>query len=87
MYPSHHMMQHPASVTASGPQQARPASTQNAYQGYEATQSPIAYGSPSQQSATTTVLNRMQKPANTSPTPVQQAWALNRQVNSSKLVF
>ncbi|XP_011308585.1 aryl hydrocarbon receptor nuclear translocator homolog isoform X3 [Fopius arisanus] len=80
MYPAHHMMQHPAAVAAPGPQQQqpRPASTQNAYQGYEATQSPIAYGSPSQQTAPT-VLNRMQKPANTSPTPVQQGWAIGRQ--------
>lgn len=82
MYPAHHMMQHPAAVPAPGPQQQqpRPASTQNAYQGYEATQSPIAYGSPSQQTAPSTVLNRMQKPANTSPTPVQQGWAIGRQV-------
>ncbi|XP_044008920.1 aryl hydrocarbon receptor nuclear translocator homolog isoform X3 [Aphidius gifuensis] len=84
MYPNaHHLMQHPTAVAAPGSQQQqqqqpRPASTQNAYQ-YEATQSPIAYGSPSQQSASATALNRMQKPTNTSPTPVQQAWTLNRQ--------
>ncbi|KAK0173667.1 hypothetical protein PV328_006829 [Microctonus aethiopoides] len=79
MYPAHHMMQHPAAVAAAGPQQPRPASTQNVYQGYETTQSPIAYGSPNQQSASSTVLNRMQKPTNTSPTPVQQAWTISRQ--------
>ena len=73
-------MQHPATVATAGPQQPRPASTQNMYQGYETTQSPIAYGSPGQQNATSSVLNRMQKPANTSPTPVQQAWAIGRQV-------
>lgn len=57
------------------PQQARPASTQNVYQAYETTQSPIAYGSPSQQNTSSSVLNRIQKPpTNTSPTPaVQQA--------------
>ncbi|XP_043281795.1 aryl hydrocarbon receptor nuclear translocator homolog isoform X3 [Venturia canescens] len=79
MYPSHHMMQHPAAVATAGPQQPRPASTQNVYQGYETTQSPIAYGSPGQQTASSSVLSRMQKPANTSPTPVQQAWAMSRQ--------
>lgn len=73
-------MQHPTAVAAPGSQQQpRPESTQNAYQ-YETTQSPIAYGSPSQQNASATALNRMQKPTNTSPTPVQQAWTLNRQV-------
>ncbi|XP_034948401.1 aryl hydrocarbon receptor nuclear translocator homolog isoform X3 [Chelonus insularis] len=80
MYPTHHMMQHPAAVATAGPQQPRPASTQNVYQGYESTQSPIAYGSPNQQNTSTTVLNRMQKPtANTSPTPVQQGWNIGRQ--------
>lgn len=61
-----------------GPQQPRPSSTQNVYQSYETTQSPIAYGSPGQQSASSSVLSRIQKPANTSPTP--QAWAIGRQV-------
>ncbi|XP_020710114.2 aryl hydrocarbon receptor nuclear translocator homolog isoform X2 [Athalia rosae] len=79
IYSAHHMMQHPATVATAGPQQARPSSAQNVYQGYETTQSPIAYGSPGQQSATSSVLNRIQKPTNTSPTPVQQAWALSRQ--------
>ncbi|XP_014613541.1 aryl hydrocarbon receptor nuclear translocator homolog isoform X4 [Polistes fuscatus] len=79
IYPAHHMMQHPAAVAAAGPQQPRPSSTQNVYQGYETTQSPIAYGSPGQQSTTSSVLSRIQKPANTSPTPVQQAWAIGRQ--------
>ncbi|XP_076681492.1 aryl hydrocarbon receptor nuclear translocator homolog tgo isoform X2 [Andrena cerasifolii] len=79
LYSGHHMMQHPATVATAGPQQPRPSSTQNVYQGYEATQSPIAYGSPGQQSASSSVLNRIQKPANTSPTPVQQAWAIGRQ--------
>lgn len=49
------------------------------YQGYEATQSPIAYGSPGQQNTGSAVLNRIQKPTNTSPTPVQQGWPINRQ--------
>ncbi|XP_015180780.1 PREDICTED: aryl hydrocarbon receptor nuclear translocator homolog isoform X1 [Polistes dominula] len=79
IYPAHHMMQHPAAVAAAGPQQPRPSSTQNVYQGYETTQSPIAYGSPGQQSTTSSVLSRIPKPANTSPTPVQQAWAIGRQ--------
>ncbi|KAG7206403.1 hypothetical protein KM043_003764 [Ampulex compressa] len=79
IYSGHHMMQHPATVAAAGPQQPRPSSTQNVYQGYETTQSPIAYGSPGQQSASSSVLSRIQKPANTSPTPVQQAWAIGRQ--------
>ncbi|XP_053984485.1 aryl hydrocarbon receptor nuclear translocator homolog isoform X3 [Hylaeus anthracinus] len=79
LYSGHHMMQHPATVAAAGPQQPRPSSTQNVYQGYETTQSPIAYGSPGQQSASSSVLNRIQKPANTSPTPVQQAWTIGRQ--------
>lgn len=65
----------------SGPQQPRPSSTQNVYQSYETTQSPIAYGSPGQQSASSSVLSRIQKPANTSPTP--QAWAIGRQVLDS----
>ena len=67
-------------ITVTGPQQARPSSTQNVYQGYETTQTPIAYGSPGQQSASSFVLSRIQKPANTSPTPVQQTWAIGRQV-------
>ncbi|XP_026666608.1 aryl hydrocarbon receptor nuclear translocator homolog isoform X3 [Ceratina calcarata] len=79
LYSGHHMMQHPANVATAGPQQPRPSSTQNVYQGYETTQSPIAYGSPGQQSASSSVLSRIQKPANTSPTPVQQAWAIGRQ--------
>ncbi|CAL7939026.1 unnamed protein product [Xylocopa violacea] len=79
LYSGHHMIQHPATVAAAGPQQPRPSSTQNVYQGYETTQSPIAYGSPGQQSASSSVLSRIQKPANTSPTPVQQAWAIGRQ--------
>ncbi|XP_043483669.1 aryl hydrocarbon receptor nuclear translocator homolog isoform X2 [Leptopilina heterotoma] len=81
IYPTQHMMQHPAAVATAvtGPQQARPSSTQNVYQGYETTQSPIAYGSPGQQSASSSVLNRIQKPTNTSPTPVQQSWAIGRQ--------
>ncbi|XP_008551069.1 aryl hydrocarbon receptor nuclear translocator homolog isoform X2 [Microplitis demolitor] len=82
MYPTHHMMQqpHPAAVVASGPPQSRPASNQNhVYQGYETTQSPIAYGSPNQQNQSSTVLNRMQKPANTSPSPIQQPWNIGRQ--------
>lgn len=79
LYSGHHMMQHPATVATAGPQQPRPSSTQNVYQGYETTQSPIAYGSPGQQSASSSVLSRIQKPANTSPTPVQQAWAIGRQ--------
>lgn len=79
LYSGHHMMQHPATVATAGPQQPRPSSTQNVYQGYETTQSPIAYGSPGQQNASSSVLNRIQKPANTSPTPVQQAWAIGRQ--------
>lgn len=79
LYPGHHMMQHPATVATAGPQQPRPSSTQNVYQGYETTQSPIAYGSPVQQSASSSVLSRIQKPANTSPTPVQQAWTIGRQ--------
>ncbi|XP_012277211.1 aryl hydrocarbon receptor nuclear translocator homolog isoform X2 [Orussus abietinus] len=81
IYPTHHMMQHPATVTApvTGPQQARPSSAQNVYQGYETTQSPIAYGSPGQQSASSSVLSRIQKQGNTSPTPVQQAWAMRQQ--------
>lgn len=69
-------------LNLSGPQQPRPSSTQNVYQGYETTQSPIAYGSPGQQSASSSVMNRIQKPANTSPTPVQQAWAIGRQVST-----
>lgn len=69
-------------INSLGPQQPRPSSTQNVYQGYETTQSPIAYGSPGQQSASSSVLSRIQKPANTSPTPVQQAWAIGRQVNT-----
>ncbi|XP_032454519.1 aryl hydrocarbon receptor nuclear translocator homolog isoform X5 [Nasonia vitripennis] len=83
MYPAataHHMMQHAPGMPGTGPpapppQQARPSSTQNVYQGYETTQSPIAYGSPGQQNTSSSVLNRIQKPAaNTSPTPaVQQA--------------
>lgn len=68
-------------MNLSGPQQPRPSSTQNVYQGYETTQSPIAYGSPGQQSASSSVLSRIQKPSNTSPTPVQQAWAIGRQVD------
>ncbi|XP_015429561.1 PREDICTED: aryl hydrocarbon receptor nuclear translocator homolog isoform X3 [Dufourea novaeangliae] len=79
LYSGHHMMPHPAAVATAGPQQPRPSSTQNVYQGYETTQSPIAYGSPGQQSASSSVLSRIQKPANTSPTPVQQAWAIGRQ--------
>ncbi|XP_033211736.1 aryl hydrocarbon receptor nuclear translocator homolog isoform X3 [Belonocnema kinseyi] len=81
IYPAQHMMQHPAAVATAVtvPQQARPSSTQNVYQGYETTQSPIAYGSPGQQSASSSVLSRIQKPANTSPTPVQQTWAIGRQ--------
>lgn len=64
-------------MSFAGPQQPRPSSTQNVYQSYETTQSPIAYGSPGQQSASSSVLSRIQKPANTSPTP--QAWAIGRQ--------
>lgn len=80
LYSAHHMMQHPATVATASPQQQRPSSTQNVYQSYETTQSPIAYGSPGQQqSASSSVLSRIQKPANTSPTPVQQAWAIGRQ--------
>ncbi|XP_046416067.1 aryl hydrocarbon receptor nuclear translocator homolog isoform X1 [Neodiprion virginianus] len=79
IYPAHQMMQHPATVATAGPQQARPSSAQNVYQGYETTQSPIAYGSPGQQSTSSSVLNRIPKPANTSPTPVQQAWTLRQQ--------
>ncbi|XP_011863101.1 PREDICTED: aryl hydrocarbon receptor nuclear translocator homolog isoform X4 [Vollenhovia emeryi] len=84
LYSAHHMIQHPATVATAiectsfaGPQQPRPSSTQNVYQSYETTQSPIAYGSPGQQSASSSVLSRIQKPANTSPTP--QAWAIGRQ--------
>ncbi|XP_020277488.1 aryl hydrocarbon receptor nuclear translocator homolog isoform X3 [Pseudomyrmex gracilis] len=77
LYSAHHMMQHPATVATASPQQPRPSSTQNVYQSYETTQSPIAYGSPGQQSASSSVLSRIQKPANTSPTP--QAWAIGRQ--------
>jgi len=65
-------------ILFTGPQQPRPSSTQNVYQSYETTQSPIAYGSPGQQSASSSVLSRIQKPANTSPTP--QPWAIGRQV-------
>ncbi|XP_011150739.1 aryl hydrocarbon receptor nuclear translocator homolog isoform X2 [Harpegnathos saltator] len=79
LYSAHHMMQHPATVATASPQQPRPSSTQNVYQSYETTHSPIAYGSPGQQSASSSVLSRIQKPANTSPTPVQQAWAIGRQ--------
>lgn len=85
MYPTHHMMQqqHPVAVAAiaSGPpQQPRPASNQNqVYQGYETTHSPITYNSPNQQNSSS-VLNRMQKPANTSPSPIQQPWNIGRQV-------
>ncbi|XP_024875953.1 aryl hydrocarbon receptor nuclear translocator homolog isoform X2 [Temnothorax curvispinosus] len=77
LYSAHHMMQHPATVATASPQQPRPSSTQNVYQSYETTQSPIAYGSPGQQSASSSVLSRIQKPANTSPTP--QTWAIGRQ--------
>ncbi|RLU24817.1 hypothetical protein DMN91_002907 [Ooceraea biroi] len=77
LYSAHHMMQHPATVATASPQQPRPSSTQNVYQSYETTQSPIAYGSPGQQSASSSVLSRIQKPATTSPTP--QAWAIGRQ--------
>ncbi|XP_012063133.1 PREDICTED: aryl hydrocarbon receptor nuclear translocator homolog [Atta cephalotes] len=77
LYSAHHMMQHPAAVATASPQQPRPSSTQNVYQSYETTQSPIAYGSPGQQSASSSVLSRIQKPANTSPTP--QPWAIGRQ--------
>ncbi|XP_011642939.1 aryl hydrocarbon receptor nuclear translocator homolog isoform X4 [Pogonomyrmex barbatus] len=77
LYSAHHMMQHPATVATASPQQPRPSSTQNVYQSYETTQSPIAYGSPGQQSAPSSVLSRIQKPANTSPTP--QAWTIGRQ--------
>nr|AHW98219.1 CYC [Ceratosolen solmsi marchali] len=82
MYPAaHHMMQHATGMPGTGPsapapqQQARPSSTQNVYQNYETTQSPIAYGSSNQQNTSSSVLNRIQKSAtNTSPTPaVQQA--------------
>ncbi|XP_032680190.1 aryl hydrocarbon receptor nuclear translocator homolog isoform X3 [Odontomachus brunneus] len=79
LYSAHHMMQHPATVATASPQQPRPSSTQNVYQSYETTHSPIAYGSPGQQSASSSVLSRIQKPANTSPTPVQQAWTIGRQ--------
>ncbi|XP_070529196.1 aryl hydrocarbon receptor nuclear translocator homolog isoform X4 [Cardiocondyla obscurior] len=77
LYSAHHMMQHPATIATASPQQPRPSSTQNVvYQSYETTQSPIAYGSPGQQSASSSVLNRIQKPANTSPTP---QWTIGRQ--------
>ncbi|KAL7287711.1 hypothetical protein TKK_0018100 [Trichogramma kaykai] len=68
-----HMIQHSA-VLPGGPgapppqsQQSRPPSSQNMYPSYETTHSPIAYGSPGPQS-TSSVLNRIQKPAPNSPT-------------------
>ena len=67
-------------ISVTGPQQARKSGIQNVYQGYETTHSPMANGSPGQESASSSVLSRIQKPANTSPTPVQQTWAIGRQV-------
>lgn len=58
-------------------QQTRPASSQNVYNSYDPTPSPIAYGSPSQ-SNTGAVMNRIAK-TNTSPTPAQTAWTLRQQ--------
>ncbi|GLV43244.1 tango [Carabus blaptoides fortunei] len=59
-------------------QQARPASSQNVYNSYDPTPSPIAYGSPSQQ-GTGAVMNRITKTNTTSPTPAQTAWSLRQQ--------
>ncbi|CAH1103264.1 unnamed protein product [Psylliodes chrysocephalus] len=64
------------------PQQAaRPSSVQNVYTAYEPTPSPIAYGSPSQASATSSnasVLARLSKNSTTSPTPAAAAWTLRQ---------
>lgn len=64
------------------PQQvARPSSGQNVYSSYEPTASPIAYGSPSQASASgsnTGVLGRLAKGSTTSPTPAAAPWSLRQ---------
>ncbi|KAG5885715.1 hypothetical protein JTB14_022806 [Gonioctena quinquepunctata] len=64
------------------PQQAaRPSSVQNVYPSYEPTPSPIAYGSPSQASASSSnasVLARLSKGSTTSPTPAAAAWTLRQ---------
>lgn len=58
-------------------QQTRPASSQNVYNSYDPTPSPIAYGSPSQ-AGTGAVMNRIAKTNTTSPTPAQTAWSLRQ---------
>ncbi|KAJ8972701.1 hypothetical protein NQ314_000068 [Rhamnusium bicolor] len=73
MLPSAHI-QNPQQV-------ARPSSGQNVYTNYEPTASPIAYGSPSQTSASNSsasVLARLNKGSTTSPTPEAAAWSLRR---------
>ncbi|RZB41635.1 aryl hydrocarbon receptor nuclear translocator -like, partial [Asbolus verrucosus] len=63
------------------PQQtARPSSGQNVYTSYEATASPIAYGSPqaSASSSSAGVLGRLTKGSTTSPTPAAAAWTLRQ---------
>ncbi|XP_017769795.1 PREDICTED: aryl hydrocarbon receptor nuclear translocator homolog isoform X2 [Nicrophorus vespilloides] len=64
------------------PQQVpRPSSGQNVYSNYETTASPIAYGSPSQTSASSSsagVLGRLAKGTTTSPTPAAAAWSLRQ---------
>nr|XP_023014441.1 aryl hydrocarbon receptor nuclear translocator homolog [Leptinotarsa decemlineata] len=56
----------------------RPSSVQNVYSSYEPTQSPIAYGSPSQASASGSSLARLSKGSTTSPTPAAAAWTLRQ---------
>lgn len=64
------------------PQQVtRPSSGQNVYSSYEPTASPIAYGSPSQASASSSnagVLGRLTKGNTTSPTPAASPWSLRQ---------
>ncbi|XP_018573508.1 aryl hydrocarbon receptor nuclear translocator homolog isoform X2 [Anoplophora glabripennis] len=71
----------PRLLTDPQQQAARPSSGQNVYTSYEPTASPIAYGSPSQASASssnTSVLARLSKGSTTSPTPAAAAWSLRQ---------
>lgn len=68
-------------ICPTAPQQVpRPSSGQNVYSNYEPTQSPIAYGSPSQASATSSsaVLGRIAKGTTTSPTPAAAPWNIRQ---------
>lgn len=77
LYPQHML---PATHIQTPQQVPRPSSGQNVYSNYEPTQSPIAYGSPSQASATSSsaVLGRIAKGTTTSPTPAAAPWNIRQ---------